>query len=220
MVSYFARYLLVTANGALHSTDRSREAAYGATPGTDTETITAIRDRLPGGDRQLKDFALRREAVEHNMSAADLERAIDALPAPKLTRDARNAADLVDLRRHRDAAYAAGYPATGDKLSTALSVAERQQTAQRNARDAAAILAGMNKPAAPKHRHPEAAAEALAIMADHAAGEVLAEVRHARRELNGVPRRVTVTDEGRKGRRYTMATAPRILPDGGATLKV
>ena len=74
---------------------------------------------------------------------------------------------------------------TGDKLSTAIAVAERQQTAQRNARDAAAILAGMNKPAAPKHRHPEAAAEALAVMADHAAGELLAEVRKARRELSG-----------------------------------
>ena len=155
---------------------------------TDTETITTIRDQLPGGDRQLRDFAVRRAAVEHNMTASELERAIADLPAPKLARDARHDADLADLRRAADAAYAAGYRMTGDKLSTALAVAERQQTAQRNARDAAAILAGLagmkNKPA-PRHRHPEAAAEARAIMADYAAGEVLAEVRKARRELGG-----------------------------------
>ena len=151
---------------------------------------------------------------------ADLEAAIAALPEPKLTRDQRDVADLVNLRAARDSAYQRGYSATGAKLDSAVAVVEQHQTAQRHRRTADAILAGASsKPAAPRHRHPEAAADALAVIALHAANETVAEIREGRRRLAVPDRRISVNDAPVTGRRYTMADAPRILPDG-ATLKV
>ena len=79
-----------------------------------------IRDRLPE-DGQLRHFAVRREAVELRMSAVDLETAIAALPARKLTGDERADADLADLRVARDEAYQNGYPATAGRLDTAVA---------------------------------------------------------------------------------------------------
>ena len=124
---------------------------------------------------------------------ADLEAAIAALPEPKLTRDQRDVADLVNLRAARDSAYQRGYSATGAKLDSAVAVVEQHQTAQRHRRTADAILAGASsKPAAPRHRHPEAAADALAVIALHAANETVAEIREGRRRLAVPDRRISV----------------------------
>ena len=169
-------------------------------PTVTIETASAIRDALPL-DPQLAAFALRRAAVDNRVPAVDLEAAIAALPARKLTGDQRADADLSDLRRARDEAYAAGYLPTGAKLDTALSVLERHLSDRDNARTARAILAGKRRIGADRRR-PAPGAESAAIVADHAAGKVLDSIRQARRELSS------------GGRRIALADAPAVLQDG------
>ena len=156
--------------------------------GIGTEALEAIRDALPA-DPQLRDFALRREAVTHRVAPVDLARAVAALPAPpELTGAERSARDLADLRAARDDAARRGYSATAAKLTTAVKVVERTGAERQHRRDADAIMRGWRRP------RPAAAdgpgPETRRILADHAggealrlAGEALAEVRAARRAL-------------------------------------
>ena len=167
-------------------------------PNLSIETAAAIRDRLPA-DAQLRDFALRRAAVENGTAAVDLERAIAALPERKLTGDERDDADLADLRVARDEAYQNGYPVTGDKLDTAVGTVERHLSDRNHA---------------PDRRGPGPGAESAAIVADHAAASVLASIREARRELSSGGRRIAVADAAETGRRYTLENCPSVLPDG------
>ena len=143
---------------------------------TDRDTLTAIRDALPA-DPQLRHFALRRAAVDHRQPVVDLERAIEALPATKLTRDERNARDLADL-----------HTATADKYATAAAVVERHQTAQRHRRTADLILDAEARRAAADRSGP--GPESAAIVAAHAAGEALRSIRAGRQ----APARVILRD--------------------------
>ena len=92
---------------------------------------------------------------------------------------------------------------------------ERQQTRAQHRRMADAILAGKRRPGADR---PGPGVESACIVADHAAAEVLADLRRARRELAGDARRVHGRGRRNRALLYAGELPPR-LPDG-ARLRV